>query len=59
MIDEDKCWKFRGDEFPGGNEGLGERLSFKVKAKRWGLIPGEESNFHDGRRKLITFSSLW
>ena len=34
LIDEDTCWKFGGDEVPGGSEGLGERLSFKVKGER-------------------------
>ena len=40
------------------DEGLGERLSSKVKAERWDLIPGEESKFDDGRGKLVTFSCL-
>ena len=44
LTDEDTCWKFGGDEVPGGNEGLGERFSFEVKGERWALIPGEESN---------------
>ena len=33
LIDEDICWKFGGDKVPGGNEGLGERLSLKSKVK--------------------------
>ena len=44
-----------GDEVPGGNEGLGERLSYKVKSGRWDLIPGEESKFDDGRGKVVTY----
>ena len=59
LIDEDTCWKFGGDEVPGGNEGLGERLSFEVKGERWDLITGEGSKFDDGRGKLVTFSCLW
>ena len=27
------CWKFGGDEVPGGIEGLAERLSFGVKGE--------------------------
>ena len=46
------------NEVPGGDEGLGERLSSKVRAERWDLIPGEESKFDDGRGKLVTFSCL-
>ena len=57
-IDEDTCWKFGGDEIPGGNEDLGERLNFEVIGERWDLIPGEESKFDDGRRKLLTFSCI-
>ena len=49
LIDEDTCWKFGGDEVPGGNEGLGERISFEVKGERWNLITGEEGKFDDGR----------
>ena len=59
LIDEDTCWKFGGDEVPGGSEGLGERLSFEVKGERWDLITGEGSKFDDGRGKLVTFSCLW
>ena len=58
LIDEDTRWKFGGDEVPGGDEGLGERLSFEVKDKRWDLIPGKESKFDDGRGKLVTFVCL-
>ena len=32
LIDEDTCSKFEGDEFPGGNESLGERLSLEGKS---------------------------
>ena len=58
LIDGDKCWKLGGDKVPGGDEGLGERLSFEVKCERWGLITGEESKFDDGRGKLVKFSCL-
>ena len=58
LIDEDTCWKFGGDEIPGGDEGLGERSSFKVKGERWDLIPGRESKFRDDRGKFVTFSCL-
>ena len=58
LIDEDRCWKFGGDEVPGGNEGLRERISFEVKGERWNLITGEEGKFDDGRGKLLTFSCL-
>ena len=54
LIDEDTCRKFRGDEVPGGNEGL--RLSFEIKSERWDLITGEGSKFDDDRGKLLTFS---
>ena len=56
LIVEDTCWKFGGDEVPGGNECLGERLSFELKSERWDLITGERSKFDDGRGKLVTFS---
>ena len=46
-------------EVQGGNEGLGEILSFEAKGERWDLITGRESKFDDGRRKLVTFSCLW
>ena len=49
---------FGGDKFPGGNEGLGERLSLEVKGERWDLIPREESKFDDGRRKTVVFTCL-
>ena len=58
VIDEDTCWKFGGDEVPGGNQDLGERLSFEVKGERWDLITGEESKLDDRREKLVTFSCL-
>ena len=58
VIDEGTCWKFGGDEVPGGNEGLGEILSFEVKGERWDLITGEESKLDDRREKLVTFSCL-
>ena len=58
LIDEDICWKFRGDKIPGGNEGLFERLSFEFKGERRDLIIGEESIFDDGKEKLVTFSCL-
>ena len=58
LIDKDACWKFGGDEVPGGNEGLGERLSFEVKGQRSDLITGEGSKFVDGRGKPVTFSCL-
>ena len=48
------CWKFGGDEVPGGYEGLSERLNFEVKGERWDLVPGEEIKFNDGRGKLLT-----
>ena len=32
LIDEDTCSKFEGDEFPVGNESLGERLSLEGKS---------------------------
>ena len=57
LTDEDTCWTL-GDEVPGRNEGLGERLSFEVKGERWDLITGERSKFDDGREKLVTFSCL-
>ena len=44
LTDEVTCWKFGGDEVPGGHDGLDERFSFEVKGERWDLIPGEESN---------------
>ena len=50
------CWKFGGDEVPGGYEGLSERLNFEVKGERWDLVQGEEMKFNDGRGKLLTFS---
>ena len=59
LIDEDTWWKFGGDEVPGGNEGLGETLSFEVKGKIWDLKTGEESKFDYGRGKLVIFSCLW
>ena len=52
------CWKFGGDEVPGGYEGLSERLNFEVKGERWDLVQGEEMKFNDGRGKLLTFSGL-
>ena len=58
LIDEDTCWKFGGDEVQGGNEGLGEKSSFKVKSGGWDLISGEKSKFDDSKGKLITFSYL-
>ena len=58
LIDEYKCWKIGGDEVPEGDEGLGERLSFKVNGERWDLIPGEESKFDDGSGKLVTILCL-
>ena len=58
LIDEDTCWKFGGDKVPGGNEGLAERLSIRVKGERWDLITGG-SKFDDGREKLVTFWCLW
>ena len=58
LTDEDTCWKFVRVEVPGGNEGLDERLSFKVKGERWDLITGEGSKFDDIRGKLVTFSCL-
>ena len=58
LIDEDTCWKFGGEEVPGWDEALGERLSFKVKGERWDLIPREEITFNDGRGKLVAFSCL-
>ena len=58
LIDEDTCWKFGGDEVPGGNEGLRERISFEVKGETWNLITGEEGKFDYGRGKLLTFSCL-
>ena len=58
LIDKDICWKFGGDKVPGGNKGLGERLSFEVKGEVWDLVTGEESKFDDGRGKLVTFSCL-
>ena len=57
LIDEDTCWKFGGDEVPGGNEGLGERLSFEVKGERWHLITGEESKLDDRWEKLVILMS--
>ena len=59
LIDEDTCWKFGGDEVPGRNKGLGERLRFEVESGGWDLILGEESKFDDDRGKLVTFSYLW
>ena len=50
------CWKFGGDEVPGGYEGLSERSNFEVKGERWDLVRGEEMKFNDGRGKLLTFS---
>ena len=55
LIDEDTCWKFEGDGVTGGNESLGERLSFEVKGEKWDLITGEGGKFDDGREKLVTF----
>ena len=55
LIDEDTCSKFEGDEFPGGNESLGERLSLEGKSGKWDLITGEGGKFDDGREKLVTF----
>ena len=48
LIDEDKCWKFVGNEVPGGDLGFGVRLCFDIKGEKWHLIPGEESIFDDG-----------
>ena len=59
LFDEDTCWKFGGGEVPGGYGGLGERLSFEVKAERWYLVPEEEIKFNDGRGKPVTFSGPW
>ena len=59
LIDEDTCWKLRGDEVPGGDEGINERLSFQVKGERLSLVPGEEIKLSDDRGKLVTFSCLW
>ena len=58
LIDEETGWKFGGDEVPGGNKGLGQRLSFEVKGERWVLLPGGESKSDDDREKLATLSSL-
>ena len=59
LFDKDTWWKFGRDKVPRGDKGLGKILSFKVKGERWDLIPGEESKFHDGRGKLVTFQHLW
>ena len=58
LIDEYTCWKFGGNDVPGGSEDLGERLSFEFKSERWDLITGEGSKLGDGRGKLVTFSCL-
>ena len=53
------CWKFWGDEVPGGYEGLSGRLNFEARGEGWDLVPGEEIKFNDGREKLVTiFASL-
>ena len=57
LIDEDTCWKFGEDEVPEGYEGPRERLSFKVNAERWDLVPGEVIKFMD--EKLVTFTRPW
>ena len=48
----------QGDAVSGGNEDLGERLSFKVKSGRWDLISGEEKKLDAGRGMLVKISCL-
>ena len=47
----------QGDAVSGGNEDLGERLSFKVKSGRWDLI-SEEKKLDAGRGMLVKISCL-
>ena len=58
LIDEETGWKFGGDEVPGGNKGLGQRLSFEVKGERWVLLPGGESKSDDDRKTCNTLKSV-
>ena len=63
FIDEDTYWKNRRDEVSGGNEGLGEILSFEIKGGGWDLIPRKESKSDDGRAgiypSIFTNTRFW
>ena len=46
------CWRFGGDEVPGGYDGLSERLNFEVKIERWDLVPGKKLNLMMAEKSL-------